>query len=325
MSAMASDTFTQRVSIRPAHESDLTAILALLLTSFRQFPLFDFLYSPLNKNFDVARDTVFFWRRRLMLDLLDPEASVIVAEAPLDSLVSVLGGEPDDQNDPIYQKSVAALDWTERNGLPARSTLNQDNCIVGFAIWRFRKGENSDSQPMKARHSPSCCNSLKGMLINGDRLFQYITIRAASMTNFEVSFWKKVYQRKDQEPTRFAAYLAAEEELSKTFVSKVYASNVCLFDYSTNELSSHYQESCYYLDNLCVDFRYHRLGIGTLLLKWGLEVAQKHKLWVGTEAAPKGLGLYLKHGFKQVGWFIVVVHDVEHRAPVLRLSDYSLA
>ncbi|PMD53092.1 uncharacterized protein K444DRAFT_619758 [Hyaloscypha bicolor E] len=286
MSAMASDTFLQRVSIRPAHKSDLTAIVALLLTSFRQFPLFDFLYSPLNRNFDVAHDTVFFWRRRLLLDLLDPEASVIVAEAPLNSLVSVLGGEPDDQNDPIYQKSVAALDWTERNGLPARSTLSQDNCIVGFAIWRFRKGGNSDSQPMKARHSPSCCNSLK-----------------ASMTNFEVSFWKRVYQRKDQEPTRFAAYLAAEEELSKT----------------------HYQESCYYLDNLCVDFRYHRLGIGTLLLKWGLEVAQKHKLWVGTEAAPKGLGLYLKHGFKQVGWFIVVVHDVEHRAPVLRLSDYSLA
>jgi len=97
-----------------------------------------------------------------------------------------------------------------------------------------------------------------------------------------------------------------------------------LFVYLTNDLSSYYQESCYYLDNLCVDFRYQRLGIGTLLLQWGLDVAHNNELWVGTAAGPKGLGLYLKHGFKQVGWFTVDVHGVEHRAPVLRL-DYSPA
>jgi GNAT superfamily N-acetyltransferase len=138
---------------------------------------------------------------------------------------------------------------------------------------------------------------------------------------FEVSFWKWVYQRKDQEPTRYVAYLAAEEELSKTFVSEEKCDLAHLF---ANDLYSHYQESCYYLDNLCVDFRYHRLGIGTLLLQWGLDVAHNNKLWVGTEAAPKGLGLYLKHGFKQVGWFVVAAHGIEHRAPVLRL-EYSPA
>jgi GNAT superfamily N-acetyltransferase len=74
------------------------------------------------------------------------------------------------------------------------------------------------------------------------------------------------------------------------------------------------------LDNLCVDFRYQRLGIGTLLVEWGLRVAREKGLWVGTEASQKGLGLYLKEGFKQVGWFTVAVQDVEHRIPVLRLE-----
>lgn len=162
MSTMASNTSIQGVSIRLARKSDLTAILALLLTSFRQFPLFDFLYSPLDENFDVAHDTVFFWRRRLLLDLFDPEASVIVAEAPLDSLVSASAGEPDSQTDPIYQKSVAALDWTERNGLPTRSTLISENAIVGFAIWRFRSGENGDSHDIKIKHSSSWYEKFKG-------------------------------------------------------------------------------------------------------------------------------------------------------------------
>jgi GNAT superfamily N-acetyltransferase len=93
-----------------------------------------------------------------------------------------------------------------------------------------------------------------------------------------------------------------------------------LFISLATDLYSYYQETCYYLDNLCVDFRYQRLGIGTLLLKWGLEMADQHKLWVGTEAGPKGFGLYLKHGFKQVGWFEVAVHGVENRFPVLRLE-----
>jgi len=109
MSAMASNTSIQEVSIRLARESDLTAILALLLTSFRQFPLFDFLYSPLDEDFDVAHDTVFFWRRRLLLDFLDPEASVIVAEAPLDSLVSASAGEPNTVGCQKYSHRVCAF------------------------------------------------------------------------------------------------------------------------------------------------------------------------------------------------------------------------
>jgi hypothetical protein len=50
------------------------------------------------------------------------------------------------------------------------------------------------------------------------------------MIGFEVFLWKKVYQRKDQEPTRYAAYLAAAEELSKTSVSEEGYDLVRLFD-----------------------------------------------------------------------------------------------
>jgi GNAT superfamily N-acetyltransferase len=84
---------------------------------------------------------------------------------------------------------------------------------------------------------------------------------------------------------------------------------------------SFYQESCYYLDNLCADFRYQRRGIGSLLLDWGLKVADEMKLSVATEAGPKGHGLYLKHGFKQTGWFTVAADGEEFRMPVLKL-DY---
>jgi hypothetical protein len=37
----------------------------------------------------------------------------------------------------------------------------------------------------------------------------------ALTTRLEVTLWNKFYKRKDQEHTRFAAYVAAEEELSK--------------------------------------------------------------------------------------------------------------
>jgi hypothetical protein len=67
-------------TVRPATESDLPALLSLLLTSFRQFPLFSFLYAPLDADLSAARDTVFFWRRRLLRGLLDPRVSIVVAE-----------------------------------------------------------------------------------------------------------------------------------------------------------------------------------------------------------------------------------------------------
>jgi hypothetical protein len=68
--------------------------------------------------------------------------------------------------------------------------------------------------------------------------FQNVIFWAAMRIGFEVSFWEKVYQRKDQEPTRYAAYLSAEENLSKTFVSKTPAKTLSSFVYFANDLCS---------------------------------------------------------------------------------------
>src|SRR5450432_4299632 len=71
-----------------------------------------------------------------------------------------------------------------------------------------------------------------------------------------------------------------------------------------------YANSCYYLDNLCVDFRYQRLGIGRALLEEGLDSARRVGLPVQTEAGSMGLGLYQKLGFEQIGiWKLKLVKD----------------
>jgi len=76
----------------------------------------------------------------------------------------------------------------------------------------------------------------------------------------------------------------------------------------TSYIHRFYAKSCYYLDNLCVDFRYQRLGIGGKLLEWGIETAKGKGLGVQTEAGPMGEGLYRKMGFKQVGvWGVKMV------------------
>jgi hypothetical protein len=129
-----------QVIIRLALQSDIPAILSLFLTSFRQFPLFEYLFSPLNKNLDFAHDAVFHWRRRLIVGLLDPETSIIIAEASAEQLQPVEGDESDAQ----YKQAVNTLKWTERHGLSTTSLTNGKNVIVGFAIWRIRRGK-SDS------------------------------------------------------------------------------------------------------------------------------------------------------------------------------------
>jgi len=77
-------------------------------------------------------------------------------------------------------------------------------------------------------------------------------------------------------------------------------------------IRSFYAKSCYYLDNLCVDFRYQRMGIGGKLLEWGIEKAKGLSLDVQTEAGPMGVGLYRKMGFEQVGvWGVKMVRVKE--------------
>jgi hypothetical protein len=165
--AMASKSRLSNISIRLATEDDIGAILALLLTSFRQFPLFDFLYSPLNRDLNFASDTVFFWRRRLLLGLLDPEVSIIVSEAPASSLTTSANAITDEeQNDPIFKQSVRAFEWTERNGLLNVSPSSTENAIVGFAIWRFRAGEKEKPDNWPKKPKASWYNRCRGNLLS---------------------------------------------------------------------------------------------------------------------------------------------------------------
>jgi GNAT superfamily N-acetyltransferase len=54
------------------------------------------------------------------------------------------------------------------------------------------------------------------------------------------------------------------------------------------------------LANLVVHRDYQRQGIGTLLLKWGLDQAQAEKVPCGVESSFAGLRLYEKMGFRKL-------------------------
>jgi len=125
-----------KTTLRLATESDIPAITSLFLTSFRQFPLFAYLFSPLTTNLDYAHDTVWYWRRRLIVGLLDPATQIVIAEAESGSLnVVESGGE-------TWERGLQTLEWTERNSL---STVSEDGKeVVGFAIWRVKKGESDE-------------------------------------------------------------------------------------------------------------------------------------------------------------------------------------
>jgi hypothetical protein len=138
---------SSKPSIRPATEADLPAMLALLLTSFRQFSLFSFLYSPLKTTKDAAFDTIWVWRRRLLLGLLDPSVSIIVAELDEDTLAALvkpeeLGERRGVSGDSMVEESWKMLEWVETRGaLSQSSTAEKGKMIVGFAIWRVRLGK----------------------------------------------------------------------------------------------------------------------------------------------------------------------------------------
>jgi hypothetical protein len=131
------------VTVRQALQSDVTAILSLLLTSFRQFPLFYTLYSPIQQNLDNARDTLFFWRRRLVLDILDPDCQVIVAQVSAERFPELVQADLLGEDS---ERSLQMLRWLESDpGVTQRVRREgTETVIVGFAIWRQRNGEAAD-------------------------------------------------------------------------------------------------------------------------------------------------------------------------------------
>jgi hypothetical protein len=131
-------------TVRLADESDISAVLSLLLTSFRQFPLFAFLYAPLDRDLNAAYDTVFFWRRRLQLGLIDPLTTVLVAEVP----ASFSPTERTAAATEIEEQSWRMLEWTKTEGkLSQASKRVPGKTIIGFAIWRNRQGFKVQARP----------------------------------------------------------------------------------------------------------------------------------------------------------------------------------
>jgi hypothetical protein len=126
---------SHQVVLRPATDKDVEAILALLLTSFREFPLFDILYSPLRKDLDYSKDTVFFWGRRVKLALADPNTIVLVSEIHCGNAEETLHDLTisKDKDEDAWKM----LEWCEREGLRQENSQS-NNLVVGFAIWRFK-------------------------------------------------------------------------------------------------------------------------------------------------------------------------------------------
>lgn len=54
------------------------------------------------------------------------------------------------------------------------------------------------------------------------------------------------------------------------------------------------------LDLLATSPNYQGQGVGTALLKWGMEKADALQARIYLEATPEGLPLYIKYGWKEV-------------------------
>ena len=146
-------------TVRLALASDIPSILSLVLTSYRQFPLFHHIYSPLTHDISTAHDTVFFWRRRIFLYLLQPAVTVLVAEvaaaAALTAPKSAASGEVGCV-DSVEGESWRMLEWVRREGLEEREGEVEAEVerrkgkkgrkkVVGFAVWKDRVGCHEDA------------------------------------------------------------------------------------------------------------------------------------------------------------------------------------
>jgi hypothetical protein len=224
---MSTEANTPQVIVREAEEADIPAILSLLLTSFRQFPLFTYLYSPLDENKDAARDTIFFWRRRILLGLLDPSVEIIVAEVP--EALSPAAATSGDAEDLVELESQRMLDWVELNGtLSQASKKTPGRVVVSFAIWKDREGLGSSSKETPKLQKPdlvswlrcecsaenSNCSTTRNKLLT-ERGSLWL---AAILLNLEGRFWSMVYKRRDVNLIQYQDYSEAEETLAEEYV-----------------------------------------------------------------------------------------------------------
>jgi len=251
------------LKIRPATRKDLFAISVLVLTSFRQLPLFSSLYSPLNVNRDYGADTLWFWRRRIQLEMLNPDARVTVAEVGKN--VKAMSREDSSEVDEVVKESWEMFEWvTKRYGVVEPQEVPGGKVIVGFAIWWIRR---------------------PGIDTEGIARKSWGAMIQEFFIQIELKFRSLCYPRADQDKKAYKAYLQAQEALEEKF---------------------HSSERAYYLDNLTVDFRFQRRGIGSALLQDGIQEGQKRGLPITTEAGPADESLYYQAGFEKVGEWKVV-------------------
>jgi len=123
------------VVLREATAEDVPALLSLLLTSFRRFPLFDILYWPLHTDKENALDTIYFWGRRLQNALWNASATIVVAEILTSDTIPDKPGTPVNQLD---QDSWEMFNWI--SSIPEFSQHNPatGKTVVGFALWRWK-------------------------------------------------------------------------------------------------------------------------------------------------------------------------------------------
>jgi hypothetical protein len=123
------------ITLREATTEDIPALLSMLLTSFRRFPLFDYLYAPIRTDQANALDTLYFWDKRLRKTLWDPLSTIIVAEIRDCNLPSAPLEIPTRQ---IDQDSWGMLRWIYSSKPFPLSDSSSGTALFGFSIWRWQ-------------------------------------------------------------------------------------------------------------------------------------------------------------------------------------------
>lgn len=73
-----------------------------------------------------------------------------------------------------------------------------------------------------------------------------------------------------------------------------------------------YKMPCLNLDNLCVDFRTQRHGVGRALVQWGILKADEQNIPIQTETSQQASQFYQRLDFHQIGkWQIRVPKSTE--------------
>jgi hypothetical protein len=145
------------ITIRRATPSDIPALVTLILTSFRQIPTFQALHTPLLTKKSFAHDTVYFWRRRLLLAILDSDTNLDVVEVRKDDLTNF----DEEDGGRVFGKDIEGEDhWRQgwnwlfwcrvHAGLSQISSVDSGKVIVGVAGWRIQRGLESQQRGMSA-------------------------------------------------------------------------------------------------------------------------------------------------------------------------------